>query len=206
MANIEKLIWPGSTQLAPVPPVLVGCGGGQLPNNLFTVAWTGIACSRPPLITIAVRPERYSYGLIRASGEFTVNLPTAPLARAVDFCGVRSGRDLDKFAACRLTPLSGSAVSAPLVAECPLSLECRVEQTLELGSHTLFLARILAIQVNADWVDASGRLNLERDGLLAYAHGHYYGLGACLGHFGFSVRRKASAASRRRETRPSTSK
>ncbi len=187
----EKQIWPGSTQLAPVPVVLIGCGGARnLPPNLITIAWAGIVCSQPPMISISVRPERYSHMLIRETGEFTVNLPRAGQAREVDFCGVKSGRELDKFAACELTAYTGSTVSAPLVAECPVGLECRVKQMLELGSHTLFIAEVLAVQVSGDLLDESGRLRTEECDLLAYAHGHYYGLGACLGHFGFSVRRK----------------
>ncbi len=187
---VEKEIWPGSTQLAPVPAALVGCGGGEFRYNLLTVAWTGIVCSAPPMLSISVRPDRYSHELIRSTGEFTVNLPTAAMAAAVDRCGVRSGRDCDKFAEEGLTPLPGSQIAAPLVAECPLGLECRIRQTIELGSHTLFLADILAVQVSKDYLSASGRLELEKAGLLAYCHGHYYNLGECLGHFGFSVRKK----------------
>jgi len=189
--NMKKVLWPGSTQLAPVPAALVGCGGRDgWKFNLLTIAWTGIACSKPPLVTVAVRPERYSYPMLRSTGEFTLNLPTAAMAKVVDWCGVVSGREHDKFAESGLTPLPGSQVAAPLVAECPLGLECKTVQVLELGSHHLFLAEIVAVQVTETLIDEAGRLRLERDGLLAYVHGHYYGLGECLGHFGFSVRRK----------------
>ena len=125
-----------------------------------------------------------------ATGEFTVNVPSAKLAPAVDFCGVVSGRDEDKFAVRHLTPLKGSKISAPLVGECPIGLECRVTKKMALGSHTLFLAEILAVQVDSDLVDEKGRLDIDRAGLLAYAHGHYYEVGKCIGHFGFSVRKK----------------
>lgn len=189
-SKIEKTVWPGSTQLAPVPPVLVGCGGGAFPENLLTVAWTGIVCSEPPMLSIAVRPERYSFNLIRATREFTVNLPTAALVREVDLCGVISGRDGDKFKKAGLTALPGRAVAAPLVAECPLGLECRVEREIELGSHTLFLAKIVQVQVSTERLDENGKFDLEREGLLAYAHGRYFDLGAPLGRFGFSVRKK----------------
>lgn len=186
----RKVVWPGSTQLAPVPAALVACGGGAWRPNLITVAWTGIVCSKPPMVSIAVRPERYSYDIIKATGEFSINLPTGKMARPVDWCGVVSGRDRDKFAGSGLTPMAGSGIAAPIVAECPLSLECRVTQVLELGSHHLFLAEIVAVQVSEELIDAKGRLQLEKDGLLSFAHGHYYDLGPCLGHFGFSVRRK----------------
>lgn len=194
----RKLIWPGSTQLAPVPAVLVGCGDGRTHRyNLITVAWTGIVCSAPPMISVSIRPERHSYALIGEAGEFTVNIPPTRLARAVDWCGVVSGRDHDKFKERSLTPLPGSQVAAPLVAECLLGLECRVTQAIELGSHTLFLAEILAVQVSEELLDRSGRMQLEKAGLLAYAHGHYYELGRCLGHFGYSVRRKPGPTVRR---------
>ena len=193
----RKVVWPGSTQLAAVPVVLVGCGGSGRPNNLLTVAWTGIACSRPPMLTVAIRPERFSHGLIHETGEFSVNLPTMAMAKTVDWCGVVSGRDHDKFAVRRLTVLAGTRIAAPLVAECPLGLECRVRQVLELGAHDLFLADILAVQVSEELIEPDGRFDLERAGLLAYVHGHYYGLGECLGHFGFSVRRKAGPMTRR---------
>lgn len=186
----RKVVWPGSTQLGPVPAALVACGGGTWRPNLITIAWTGIVCSKPPMVSIAVRPERYSYDIIKATGEFSINLPTGKMARPVDWCGVVSGRDQDKFAGSGLTPMEGSRIAAPIVAECPLSLECRVTQVLELGSHHLFLAEIVAVQVSEELIDNKGRLQLEKDGLLSFVHGHYYDLGPCLGHFGFSVRRK----------------
>ena len=193
----QKVIWPPSTQLAPVPAVLVGCGSAEADWNLITVAWTGIVCSKPPMLSVSVRPERHSHGLIRQSGEFTVNLPTAAMAADVDWCGVVSGRDHRKFAERHLTPLAGSKVAAPLVAECPLGLECRVTQVLELGTHDLFLAEIVAVQVTESWINESGRLELERAGLLSYVHGHYFGLGECIGHFGYSVRKKPGSIIRK---------
>ena len=193
----QKVIWPPSTQLAPVPAVLVGCGSAEADWNLITVAWTGIVCSKPPMLSVSVRPERHSHGLIRQSGEFTVNIPTAAMAADVDWCGVVSGRDHRKFAERHLTPLAGSKVAAPLVGECPLGLECRVTQVLELGTHDLFLAEIVAVQVTESWINESGRLELERAGLLSYVHGHYFGLGECIGHFGYSVRKKPGSIIRK---------
>lgn len=185
----EKAIWRGSALLGPVPPVLVSCGSPEAPN-LFTVAWAGTICTQPPRLSISVRPSRHSYGLIRQSGEFVVNLPTEALARAVDWCGVKSGRDLDKFAALRLTAAPASAVGCPLLAESPVNLECRVFQTIPLGSHELFLADVVAVDVDEALLDKEGKLHLEQAGLLAYAHGAYYALGRQMGTFGWSVRKK----------------
>ena len=184
-----KVTWRGSAMLGPVPPVLVSCGSPEAPN-LFTVAWAGTICTQPPRLSISVRPTRHSYGLIRASGEFVVNLPTEALARAVDWCGVKSGRDLDKFAALHLTAAPASAVGCPLLAESPVNLECRVFQVIPLGSHDLFLADVVAVNASEDLLDETGKLHLERAGLLAYAHGGYYALGRQLGSFGWSVRKK----------------
>ena len=145
---------------------------------------------------VSVRPERYSHGLISETGEFVVNLTTAALVRATDFCGVRSGRGLDKFSACGLTPEASGKVSAPSVAECPLSLECVVRQVLPLGSHDMFLAEIVAVGVDPSLVDRAGKLHLGSVGLAAYAHGEYFALGKSLGTFGFSVRKKPAAKRR----------
>ncbi|HJB68430.1 MAG TPA: flavin reductase family protein [Candidatus Fournierella excrementigallinarum] len=185
----EKLSWPGSALLGPVPPVLVSCGEGEN-ANLITIAWAGTVCTQPPRVSISVRPARHSYGLIKESGEFVVNLPTAALARAVDWCGVKSGKDVDKFSAMGLHAAPASKVSCPLLAESPVNLECKVFQRLELGSHDLFLADVVAVDVDAALLDGAGKLHLEKAGLLAYAHGDYYALGKQLGKFGWSVRRK----------------
>ncbi|MBQ7695386.1 MAG: flavin reductase family protein [Lentisphaeria bacterium] len=188
----EKLCWPGSAQLAPVPAVLVGCGDGSRrnPYNLITVGWCGMACSDPPQLTIGVRPERFSFGLIRRTGEFTVNLPTKALTADLDYCGVVSGKAIDKFKERGLTPVPGDTVKAPLVGECPVALECRVKEALELGSHWLFIADILAVRVDPGLVDGNGKLDMEKAGLITYAHGNYYAVGEELGRFGFSVRKK----------------
>jgi len=191
-----KEIWPGSTQLAPLPVVLAGCGGKDN-CNLITIAWAGIVCSAPPMVSIAVRPERHSFGLIKQSGEFTINVPTATMAKKVDWCGVKSGREFNKFKECNWTAVEGSKVKAPIVAECPLALECKVVNTLDLGAHTLFIAEILAVQVSKDHLDDKGRFLVEKDNLLCYVHGHYYGLGECLGHFGYSVKKKDGPAVRK---------
>ena len=187
----NKIVWPGSTQLAPVPVVLVGCGNGDdIPYNLITVAWAGTVCSDPAMLSVSIRPERHSYGIMMETREFTVNLPSRKLARSVDFCGVVSGRDCDKFAKCGLHAEPGTEVTAPVVLECPITLECKLKETIALGTHTMFLAEICAIDLDSQLIDDKGRLDIERADLLAYAHGHYYGLGECIGHFGYSVRKK----------------
>lgn len=192
---MSKVTWNGGALLAPVPPVLVSCGTMETPNVL-TIAWTGIINTIPPKTYISVRPERWSYPLIRKSGQFVINLPTTELVRAVDFCGVRSGRTEDKFAACGLTKAAASRVDCPIIEECPLSLECRVTDEIPLGSHHMFLADIVAVDVDARLLDREGKLHLDRAGLLAYAHGEYFALGKKLGSFGYSVRKKPAAKGR----------
>ncbi|WP_367925362.1 flavin reductase family protein [uncultured Ruthenibacterium sp.] len=186
---MEKQMWKGSTLLAPVPPALVSCGTMDAPNAL-TIAWTGIINSQPPKTYISVRPERYSYNLIRESGEFVINLPTAALVRAIDYCGVRSGRNEDKLAAMHLTAQPVEGFSCPMIGESPLSIACRVTDVVPLGSHDMFLADIVSIHVASDLVDESGRLRLAKAGLCAYAHGEYFALGRKIGDFGFSVKKK----------------
>lgn len=184
-----KQSWKGSVLLAPVPPVLVSCGSMENPNVL-TVAWTGVLNTRPPMTYISLRPERYSYELIRQNGCFCINLPTAALVKAVDFCGCRSGRQVDKFAHCGLTPLAAYEVEAPMLQQSPVSLECRVREEVPLGTHHLFTADILRVNVEESLLEEGGKLDLSRAGLLAYAHGEYYALGKKLGSFGDSVRKK----------------
>ncbi|OUO91594.1 flavin reductase family protein [Cloacibacillus sp. An23] len=178
--------------LYPLPPVMVSCGTMEKPN-IITAAWTGTVNSEPPMTYVSVRPERYSHAMIKESGEFVINLTTERLTRAADLCGVKSGRDVQKFRLCRLTPAPASAVSAPLIAESPVNIECRVEQCLQLGSHDMFLARVIAVNVNESLLDARGTLRLDRAGLVAYVHGSYRALGRELGKFGFSVRKKQEA-------------
>lgn len=194
----KKLLWKPGTMLYPVPAVLVSCGRLGASQNIVTVAWTGVACSEPPQCTIALRPQRHSYGLIRGSGEFVVNLTTAALARAVDWCGVKSGRDHDKFKEMQLTPQPAARVAAPLIGESPVNLECRVRETRELGSHHLFIAEILAVHADPSYFDArTGYFNLAAARPLCYCHGHYYEMGRHIGKFGFSVEKKKAYGKRR---------
>lgn len=192
---MSKVKWNGGALLAPVPPALVTCGTIESPNVL-TIAWTGILNTIPPKTYISVRPERFSYPIIEGAGEFVINLPTAALVRAVDLCGVKSGRDTDKWKLAGLTPLPATEVKCPLIAESPLALECRITQKIPLGSHDMFLADIVAVDVEQALVDRAGKLHLDRAGLLAYAHGEYFELGKKLGSFGYSVRKKTRPTQR----------
>ncbi len=178
--------------LYPVPAVMVSCMDEEKKPNIITIAWTGTVCSDPPMVSISVRKSRYSYDLIKKSGEFVINLTTRKLARAADFCGVRSGRDLDKFEACALTPQKGSQIETPLIAESPVNIECRLKQIIELGSHDLFLAEVLAVDVDSKYIDEKGSFHMEEVDLIAYSHGSYQALGDVLGSFGYSVRKKVA--------------
>ena len=195
---IEKRNWKPGNVLSPAPAVLVSCGGtrGWKPN-LITIAWTGNVCSDPPMLSISVRPERYSYEIIETTREFVVNVPSLREARAVDWCGVVSGRSEEKFSGAGLTPAPALKVDCPIVLECPLNIECRVRESMKLGSHTLFVAEVVAVQVSSELIDARGRLRLEKGGLLAFAHGQYFTLGRCIGPFGYSVRKRKARRPRR---------
>ena len=176
--------------LYPVPAVLVSAADKDGNSNLITVAWAGTICSDPPMLSISVRPERYSYHMIRETGEFVVNLTTEELVRAVDFCGVKSGRDTDKWKETGLTPEKASVVNVPLVRQSPVNLECRVLRVDELGSHHMFIAQVAAVDVDEKYMDEKDQFHLSAAKPLAYSHGRYYGLGECLGFFGYSVQKK----------------
>lgn len=191
--------WKPGTLIYPLPAVLVSCGASPEEYNLLTVAWTGTVCTNPPMCYVSIRPERYSHEIIRRTGEFVINLTTRTLARATDWCGVRSGRDYDKFREMGLTPLRGEQVAAPIVEESPVNIECRVKQILPLGSHDLFLAEVINVQVDAALIDpATGRFALEQAEPIVYLHGEYFALGEALGHFGWSVRKKKSTRKSKR--------
>ena len=196
-----KQKWKGGTLLAPVPAVMVSCGTIEKPN-IITVAWTGILNTNPPKTYISVRPERFSYPLIKESGKFTINLTPAGLVRSADFCGVRSGRDLDKFKECKLTAVPGLEFpDTPMIAECPISLECSVCDVVPLGTHDMFIADIVSVAVDDSVINEAGALKIEKADLAAYAHGQYFALGKKLGSFGFSVKKKS-----RKPNRPSDKK
>ena len=194
---MSKVFWNGGALLAPVPPALVSCGTVEEPNVL-TVAWTGIINTKPPMTYISVRPQRYSYNIIKESGEFVINLTTSAMCRQTDYCGVKSGRDTDKLADCGFHVIPAQKVSVPIIEECPVALECRVTESKLLGSHTMFLAEIVGIDVDDKYIDSKGKLNLQQCGLAAYAHGEYFALGRKLGDFGFSVRKKKKYKNQRK--------
>ena len=196
----KKRIWKPGTMLSPVPPTLVSCGNEALGYNMITIAWTGIINSKPPMTYISVRPERYSYNLIKETGEFVINITTKKLARATDWCGVKSGQDVDKFKETGLTPVPGSKISAPLIAESPLNLECKVTEVKNLGSHDMFLAEIVAVQASEMFIDEkTGKFSLEASNPIAYAHGNYYTLGKMLGGFGYTVMKKSTKKKRKQQ-------
>jgi len=187
--EFKKECWKGSVLTAPLPPVLVSCGYGDI-QNVLTVAWTGILCTQPPVTYISLRKERFSYKLIQDSGVFVINLPTEELVRAVDLCGVKSGKNTDKAKAAGLTYGKASIVEAPLIEQSPVSIECKVREIISLGTHDVFISDILAVNAAKELLDENGRLALDKADLLAYAHGEYFALGKKLGSFGYSVRKK----------------
>ena len=193
---MAKQSWKPGNMLYPVPAVLVSCRDKKGNDNVLTVAWAGTICSDPAMLSISVRKERYSYSMIKESGEFVVNLTTKELVRATDYCGVKSGREEDKFAAAGLTKGEAEKINAPIIMESPVNLECRVVNVLELGSHDMFLAEVVNVQVSDEYMDEKGGFHLNDANLLAYSHGEYYALGEKLGTFGYSVRKQASTKKR----------
>ena len=190
---MAKQIWKPGNMLYPLPAVMVSTADKSGKSNIITVAWTGTVCTNPAMLYISVRPERYSYDLLKDSGEFVVNLTTERLKKATDWCGVRSGRDVDKWKEMHLTAGKASKLEyAPIIEECPVNIECKVTEIKELGSHHMFLAKVEAVQVGEEYLDEKGRLQLGKAGLLAYSHGEYLTLGDSLGTFGWSVRKDSS--------------
>ena len=189
---MAKQVWKPGNMLYPLPAVMVSTADKRGNTNILTIAWTGTVCTNPAMVYISVRPERHSYHMIRESGEFVINLTTEKLSRAADFCGVRSGKDIDKWKECRLTEDKPVSLQyAPVISESPVNIECRVKSIQELGSHHMFLAEVCAVQVDEQYLDEKGKFELNKTGLLAYSHGEYLGLGKKLGTFGYSVRKKA---------------
>ena len=183
--------WKPGTMIYPLPAVMVSCGNEPSEYNIITVAWVGTICTNPAMCYISVRPERFSYPILKKNMEFVINLTTGKLIRAADYCGVRSGKDEDKWKACGLTPDPASALKyAPVIRESPVSIECRVRSHMDLGSHRMYLAEVLAVQADDAYLDEGGRFCLEKAGLIAYSHGDYLSLGEKLGSFGFSVRKQ----------------
>ena len=186
-----KQSWKPGNMLNPVPAVMVSCADREGQPNIITIAWAGTVCTNPPMVSISVRPTRYSYDMIRETGEFVINLVTEPLTRACDYCGVVSGRDVDKFAKTGLTPVPVEGVSVPGIAESPVSIACRVVEERALGSHTMFLAEVVGVTADDRYLDETGRFDINGTGLIMYSHGEYFGLGRKLGKFGYSVQKKS---------------
>ena len=186
-----KQSWKPGNMLNPVPAVMVSCADREGKPNIITIAWAGTVCTNPPMVSISVRPTRYSYDMIRETGEFVINLVTEPLTRACDYCGVVSGRDVDKFAKTGLTPIPVEGVSVPGIAESPVSIACRVVEERALGSHTMFLAEVVGVTADDRYLDETGRFDINGTGLIMHSHGEYFGLGRKLGKFGYSVQKKS---------------
>lgn len=187
---MSKINFKPGNMLYPLPAIMVSCGDINAKSNIITVAWTGTVCTNPPMLYISVRPERYSYNLIKNSKEFVINLTTESLVHATDYCGVRSGRDVDKWKECNLTPIPADTVKCPMISEAPVNIECKVTEIKELGSHHMFIAQVTAVHVDDLYMDSNNSFKLNKSGLMVYSHGEYLNLGKQIGSFGYSVKKK----------------
>jgi flavin reductase (DIM6/NTAB) family NADH-FMN oxidoreductase RutF len=188
---MSKQTWKPGNMLNPVPAVMVSVADRDGNANIITIAWAGTICTNPPMVSISVRPERYSYQMLKETGEFVINLTTKDLVRACDYCGVTSGRDADKFKEMQLTRLPMEHVSAPGIAESPVNIECRVTEIKELGSHHMFLAEVLGVTVDDAFMDETGRFHINDTRLVMYSHGEYFAMGEKLGKFGYSIQKSS---------------
>lgn len=185
--------WKPGTLIYPLPAVLISCGNSPKEYNLLTISWVGTICTNPPMCYISVRPERHSYDIIKKNGEFVINLTNEEMAYATDWCGVKSGKDHNKFAEMNLTPAKSEFITAPIIKESPLSIECRVKEIVKLGSHDMFIAEVVNVQANSRYINAeTGEFKLSEAKLIAYSHGYYYKLGEEIGKFGWTVKKKKS--------------
>lgn len=187
---MAKEIWKPGNMLYPLPVVMVSMADRDGNNNIITIAWAGTVCTNPPMVSISVRPERYSYPILKETGEFVINLTTKELAFATDYCGVKSGRDVDKFKEMHLTPIPASQVKAPMIWESPVNIECRVNRVIPLGSHDMFLADVVAVHADEKYMDEKRKFHLEKAEPIVYSHGSYLSCGEQLGTFGYSVKKK----------------
>lgn len=195
--KMSKIEWKPGNMLYPLPAVMVTVADEEGHDNIITVAWAGTVCTNPPMVSISVRPERYSYKMLCSTGEFVINLTTEKLVYATDYCGVKSGRDVDKFKMTRLTREEASHVGAPMIKESPVSIECRVKEITEYGSHSMFLADVLAVHVDKEYMDEKGKFDLALANPIVYSHGEYYSLGEKLGTFGYSIKKRRKKKSRK---------
>lgn len=187
---MPKKSWKAGNMLYPAPSVMVSCQRPGEKPNIITIGWTGTICSDPAMVSISIRPERYSYDIIKETGEFVINLVSRRLARANDYCGVKSGRDVDKFADMKLIPMKMKHVSCPGILQSPVNIECKVRQIIQLGSHDMFIAEILGVTVDESLLDEKGAMDLKKADLIAYSHGEYFTLGDKVGKFGYSIQKK----------------
>lgn len=194
---MAKQQWKAGNMVYPLPAVMVSVTDGNGNDNIITVAWVGTVCTNPAMVSISVRPERHSYDMIRTTGEFVINLTTEKLAYATDYCGVRSGKDIDKFKEMRLTKEQASFVKAPMIGESPVNIECKVKSVEELGSHHMFLAEVLAVHADEAYMDETGKFDLNSANPLIYSHGEYYSIGNKLGKFGYSVKKSKNNGKRK---------
>ena len=194
---MSKQSWKPGNMLYPLPVVMVSAADKEGRDDIITVAWAGTVCTNPPMVSISIRPERYSYHMIRETGEFVINLTTEELAFATDYCGVKSGRDVDKFKETGLTREKAEKVKAPMIAEAPVSIECRVKEIRELGSHHMFIAQVAAVHADEKYMDEKNRFDLNRARPIVYSHGEYLGTGKKLGTFGYSVKKAKKQAKKR---------
>lgn len=195
---MAKETWKAGNMLYPLPAVMVSVTDGKGNDNIITIAWAGTVCTNPPMVSISVRPSRFSYEMLKKTGEFVINLTTEKLAHATDYCGVRSGRDVDKFKEMKLTKENADFVRAPMIAESPVNIECRVKQVLELGSHHMFIADVLAVHADNAYMDEKNKFQLNQAKPLVYSHGEYLGVGKSLGTFGYSVKKKNNTSRKKR--------
>ena len=196
---MAKQQWKPGNMLYPLPVVMVSVRDLEGHDNIITVAWAGTVCTNPPMVSISVRPERYSYHMLEESRAFVINLTTEQLCYATDFCGVRSGKDVDKFAQMKLTKVEASQISAPMIGESPVNIECKVKKIEKPGSHHIFLAEVVAVHADEKYMDEKGRFDLNLANPIVYSHGEYYGLGKKLGSFGYSVKKKSKKKSEGRK-------
>jgi flavin reductase (DIM6/NTAB) family NADH-FMN oxidoreductase RutF len=187
---MTKINWKPGNMIYPLPAVLVTCGDNKENYNVLTIAWTGTICTNPPMTYISVRPNRHSYNIIKNTGEFVINLTCKKIVKAVDFCGVKSGKDLNKFKEMNLTIEKATKVKAPLILESPVNIECQVKDIVKLGSHDMFTAEVVAVHVDETYIDKNNKFHLDKTNPICYSHGAYYELGEKLGTFGYSVKKK----------------
>lgn len=198
--KVDKISWKAGNMLYPLPAIMVSLTDKAGNSNIITLAWAGTICTNPPMLSVSVRPERYSYDIIKETGEFVVNLTTKELTYATDYCGVKSGRDVDKFKEMKLTKLASEKIKAVSIAESPVNIECKVREIMELGSHSLFIADVVNVRVDGRLLDEKGRFNLAKSELIAYSHGRYYELGKELGSFGYSIRKEGKIGNKMQNT------